>query len=161
MHNVTPAEESRSWAKYHSGINRKEVETPGITYILPLIDKPVHTLKAQHHCMSIIADTIKKINPDQIPIDTCDQPVFALTKGVQWRYPEKFSDEHYFSIMGGLHIEQEVLDIHGEIISGRGLTEILDNNELSTIGISSATLDVNHIKRSRYCLQVTLCALYK
>ena len=77
MNNVTSAEESRSWAKYHSGINRKEVETPGITSILPLIDKPVHTLKAQHHCMSIIADTIREINPDQIPINSCDQPVLT------------------------------------------------------------------------------------
>ena len=67
----------------------------------------------------------------------------------------------YFSIMGGLHIEQEVLNIHEEIISGIGLAEILENNDLSTIGISSATLGVNHIKRSRYCLQVTLCALYE
>ena len=108
-----------------------------------------------------MADTIKKINPDQIPIDTCDQPVFALTKEVQWRYPEKFSDDLYFSIMGGLHIEQEALNIHGEIISGSGLAEILKNNDLSTIGIYSATLDINHIKPSWYCLQVTLCALYK
>ena len=97
--NVTSAEESRSWTKYHSGINRKEDETPGITSILPLIYKPVHTLKAQHHCMSIIADTRKKINPDQIPIDS-DQPVFALTKEVQWRYPERFSDDLYISITG-------------------------------------------------------------
>ena len=99
---MSSAVESRSWTKYHSGINRKEVEIPGITSILPLIDKPVHILKSQHHCMSIIADTIKKINPDQITIDTCDQPVFALTKEVQWRYPEKFSNDLYFSIMGGL-----------------------------------------------------------
>ena len=107
--------------------------------------------------MSIIADTIKKINPDQIPIDTCDQPVFDLTKQVQWRYPGRFSDGLYFSIMGGLHIEQEASNIHGEIISGSGLAEILENNDLSTNGVSSATLDINHIKRSRYCLQVTLC----
>ena len=46
MNNVTSAEESRSWAKYLSGINQKEVETPGITSILPLIDKPVHTPKS-------------------------------------------------------------------------------------------------------------------
>ena len=72
-----------------------------------------------------------------------------------------FSEDLCFSIMGGLHIEQEVLNIHGEIISGSWLAEILENNELSTIVISSATLDVNHIKRSRYCLQVTLCGLYK
>ena len=111
--------------------------------------------------MNIIADTIKYINPGQIPIDTCDQPVFALTKEVQWRYPEKFSDVQYFSILGGLHIEQSLLVVHGEVVSGSGLAEILENNDLSLIGTSTAILDVNNIKRSRYCLQVSLCAIYK
>ena len=63
--------------------------------------------------------------------------------------------------MGGLHIEQEALNIHGEIIIGTGLAEILENNDLSTIGISSATLAINRIKRLRYCLQLTLCFIYK
>ena len=59
--------------------------------------------------MSLIADTIKKINPDQIPIDTCDQPVFALTKEVKRSHPEKYSDDFYFSIMGegGLHMGKQ------------------------------------------------------
>ena len=80
---ATIVEESSSWAKYHSNVKRKEVEEIGIQSILPLIDKPVQTLRAQHHCMNIISDTIKYINPGQIPVDTCDQPVFALTKEVK------------------------------------------------------------------------------
>ena len=83
MTSATVVEESSSWAKYHSNVKRKEVEEIGIQSTLPLIDKPVHTLKAQHHCMNIIADTMKYINPGQIPVDTCDQPVVALMKGVQ------------------------------------------------------------------------------
>ena len=161
MTSATVVEESSSWAKYHSNVKRKEVEEIGIQSMLPLIDKPVHTLKAQHHCMNIIADTIKYINPGQIPIDTCDQPVFVLTKEVEWRYPEEFSDVQYFSILGGLHIEQSLLVVHGEVVSGSGLAEILETSDLSLIGTSTAILDVNNIKRSRYCLLVSLCAIYK
>ena len=101
MTSATVVEESSVWAKYHSNVKSKEVEEIGIQSILSLIDKPVHSLKAQHHCMNIIAGRIKYINPGQIPVDTCDQPVFALTKEEQWRYPEKFSDVQYFSILGG------------------------------------------------------------
>ena len=137
------------------------MEETGINPILPLISKPVHTVKAQYHCMGIISHTIKHINPGQIPIDTCDQPVFALTKEIQWRYPEMFSEEQYFSILGGLHIEQELLVVHGELVAGSGLAKILENNNLSLIGASSANLDVNNIKRARYYLQVSVCAVYK
>ena len=148
---------SMSWSKYHSIASRREFETPGINSILPLIKEPVHTLKAQYHCMNIIKTTISNINPGQIPADTCDQPVYAITKEIQLRYPAEFSDDQYFTILGGLHIEKSLLGIHGEIIAVCGLAEI---NNLSLVGASIAALDVSDIKRSRYCLQVSLCAIY-
>ena len=49
--------------------------------------------------------------------------------------------------------------MHGEIIKGSGLECILEQQKLSTIGTSSI-VDANDIKRSRYCLQVSLCAIY-
>ena len=90
----------------------------------------------------------------------CDQPVYALTKEIQWRYPNNFSDNQYFAIFGGLHIEQSLLGIHGELIAGSGLAEILVVNDLSTIGVSAASLDISDIKQSRFCMQVSLCAIY-
>ena len=62
--------------------------------------------------------------------------------------------------MDGLHIEHSLLRIHVEIIAGSGLAEILEVNNLSLVGASTATLDVSEIKRSRYCLQVSLCTIY-
>ena len=44
--------------------------------------------------------------------------------------------------------------------SGSGLKENLDTCSLSTIGVG-AVVDVNQINRARYCVQVTLCALYR
>ena len=107
---------SMSWSKYHSIARRREFETPGINSILPLIKEPIHTLKAQYHCVNITKITISNINPGQIPADTCDQPVYAITKEIQWRYPAELSDAQYFTILGGLHIEQSLLGIHDEII---------------------------------------------
>ena len=53
-----------------------------------------------------------------------------------------------------------MLIMHGEIIKGPGLECILEQQKLSTIGTSSI-VDANDIKRSRYCLQVSLCAIYR
>ena len=48
---------------------------------------------------------------------------------------------------------------HGQLILGSGLHEILKVNKFTLLGTSSI-VDVNDIKRARYCLQVALCALY-
>ena len=64
----------------------------GINLILPLIPKPVHTLKTQYHCMDIAKKTIAFLNPNQTPVDVCDQPVYALTKEIQFRKPELFGN---------------------------------------------------------------------
>ena len=142
---------SMSWSKYHSIASRREFETPGINSILPLIKEPVHTLKSQYHCMNIIKATISNINPGQIPADTCDQPVYAINKEIQLRYPAEFSDDQYFTILGGLHVEKSLLGIHGEIIAGSGLAKILVVNNLSLVGVSTAALDVSDIKRLPVC----------
>ena len=97
------------------------------------------------------------LNPGQTTVDVSDQLVYAPTKELQLRYPEIFAK--YFAIFGQLHIEQSLLVIHGQLIEGSGLEEILTENKSSTIGLS-AVVDVNNIKRARYRLQIILCALF-
>ena len=48
--------------------------------------------------MEIIKQTIAYLNPPQTPVDVCDQPAFALTKEMQWRYQEKFRSGSYFML---------------------------------------------------------------
>ena len=65
----------------------------------------------------------------------------------------------FLSILGGLHIKQSALVRHGEIIKGSALEKILSSKDLSIIG-TSAVVDVNDIKRARFCLQVAACAIF-
>ena len=83
------------------------------------------------------------------------QPVYALSKELQFRYPDIFGD--YVPLMGALHIEQPFLVIRGKQIAGSGLIEILNQHKFTTIGLS-AVVDVNNIKR--YSVQITLCTLF-
>ena len=88
-----------------------------------------------------------------------DQPVYAITKELQYRYPHLF--EKYFPLMGGLHIEQSLLVMYGQLIEGSGLIGFLNFHNFSTIGLS-AIVDANHIKRARYAVQVTvICTLFE
>lgn len=109
-----------SWSKSHSE-NSANTTVKGINAILPIIPKPVHTLATQYHCMKIIKQTVNYLNPGQTPVDVCDQPVYALTKEIQWRFPEDFGFDSYFCLFGGLHFEQCILTIHRELIKGSGL----------------------------------------
>ena len=86
------------------------------------------------------------LNPGQTLVDVSDQPVYALTKELQLHFLEIFSN--YFPLFGQLHIEQCVLVIHGQMIEGSGLLEILTENKFSMI-VLSAVVDLNSIKRAR------------
>ena len=57
-------------------------------------------------------------------------------------------------------MEQSILGLHVDLIKGSGLDSVLAHTNLSTID-ASTIVDVNNIKRSRYCLQVAICIIYK
>ena len=50
--------------------------------------------------------------------------------------------------------------MHGQLVAGSGLKEILETYSLATIG-ASAVVEINQIKRRLYCVQVVLCLLYR
>ena len=79
---------------------------------------------------------------------------------MQWRHPTIFGHGKYLCLLGDLHIEQSILGFHGDLIKGSGLDSLLSHTNLSTIDISTI-VDVNNIKRSRYCLQVAICVIYE
>ena len=108
------------WSKYHSNKEPNVLSVKGHHSLLPLIDAPVDTIASQYHCMDIIM-SIEHLNPGQIAIDVCDQLMYALTKEVQYRNPEKFGPGQYFCLMGDLYIEMCILAIHGELIYRSGL----------------------------------------
>ena len=89
-----------SWSKYHSNKERNVPSVKGYHSFLPLINAPVHTIPSQYNCMSIIMKSIEYLHPGQIAVDVCDQPVYALTKEVQCKNPEKFGPGKYFCFDG-------------------------------------------------------------
>ena len=82
--------------------------------------------------------------------------MFALSKKLQFRYPSKYNN--YVTLLGGLHLEQAILAMHGQLIDGSGLLQLIEQYHFTTIGMSSV-VDVSSIKRARYCIQVVLSAL--
>ena len=61
--------------------------------------------------------------------------------------------------MGGLHTELCILAIHGELIHGSGLYEILLKSNMYIIGILYL-LTGSHVKKTRYCIEVVVSVIY-
>ena len=96
----------------HSSHNMNSVsdQTVGIHALMPLITKKGSSSTSQFHCMNIMKNMIKFNNQDKVPVDVSYQPVFAISKEVQLRYP-LFSPGRYFCLFGDLHIEQSLIGL--------------------------------------------------
>ena len=145
------------WASHHASQKRGILTPSGISTIIPLNREKVSTFSMQSHLMHLNIKWTETLNPGQTPFDVRDQPVYALTKELQLRFPEIFSK--YFPLFRQFHIEQYLLVIHGQMIKGLRLLKILNESKFSMVGLS-AVVDVNNIKRARYTLQITLYSLF-
>ena len=84
--------------------------------------------------MDNVRRTTNILNPIQISVDVCDEPIYALTKEIQWRYPEEFVMDKYFCSFGPLHIEKSMLILNAQLIKGTGLDKVMSSSGLSIIG---------------------------
>ena len=99
----------------------RETETPAKKFFVLQEAETLKKLRqTQGHCMTLAINLTRTLNPTQTLID---QQLYALTKGLQFR--SLYLLENHCPKMGALHIEQSLLSIHGQLIEGSGLDEIL------------------------------------
>ena len=114
----------------------------------------------QHHLIEPNIEYKNTLNSRQVTaVDCSDQPLYALSKIIQWKYPE-FAFPKYFALFEALLIEKELLIANGHLVAGIGLDKILGNKSIDTAGLQSATVDVNHIHKARYSIQLSVVSIY-
>lgn len=52
-------------------------------------------------------------SPDQTPVMTVDQPLYALGKQIQWTKSGDIDDKHFLVMMGDLHVEMTFMKCLG------------------------------------------------
>ena len=163
MENVlnSNSNDRKSWSSYHSNKEQNNVPLPCNSCIFPLLKDVVHTLNMQHHLISLCVEYTRTLNPEQVTaVDCSDQPIYALSKIIQWTIPHKFSFPNYFPIFGCLHIEKALLISNEHLVRGIGLNDILGDSSIDTIGLQTTSVDVNHIHKARYSVQLSIVAMY-
>ena len=79
------------------------------TALLPLFPESMHTEAMVKHSLSVIKSAIENLNPEQTPVITFDQPLYASVKRIQWEWPEDYGEDKFVIMLGGLHIEMAAL----------------------------------------------------
>ncbi len=65
-----------SWAAYHANLHPNINRPSGISALLPLLSDNSHSAAMPLHVMSTVKDCIQFLNPDQVPVLCCDQPLY-------------------------------------------------------------------------------------
>ena len=100
------------------------------------------------------------VNPTQIPVITADQPLFALAKQAQWKWPESHVESQFVIVFGGLHLEMAFLRVVGELLYGSGWSKALVDGNITTNERADSLTGSSHVTRSRWAHKVTCAALY-
>ena len=71
------------------------------------------------HAVDVVIQAVNHLNPGQVPVLVCDQSLYAITKKIQWTWPEKYGEDKLFIMLGGLHTELAALKAIGwKIVAG-------------------------------------------
>ena len=120
--------------------------------MMPLFCKDSKSAAMIKHLMDMIWN---KGQPIAVALD---QPLYAITKRIQWRWPEEYGI-HRFLMLGGLNIEMAYLSALGDLLDCSGWVAAITNSEIAKGGFAESLLSGSKVLKTRYAHQVTLCAL--
>jgi hypothetical protein len=153
MHNV-------SWAAYHASRQPPGRQVICQSALLPLFHESAHTVAMIKHSMDVVRKAVHHLNAGQTPVVTFDQPLYAISKQIQWTLPEMYGEDKFVVMFGGLHIEMTALKCLGDWLKGSGWVEALVEADITTAGTADSFLRAAHVARTRRAHQVTAAALY-
>ena len=61
------------------------------------------------HSLNVVSKAVVHLNPGQTPVVTFDQPLFALAKQIQWKWPDQYGEDQLVVMFGDLHVEMAAL----------------------------------------------------
>ena len=152
--------ENISWSAFHASRQPPLPRTISPTALLPLFLDSAHTVAMIRHSMDVVKNAVEHVHPGQTPVVTLDQPLFALAKQIQWKWPEKYGEEKMVVMFGGLHIEMAALKTLGDWLRGSGWVQALVQAEIATPGTADSFLRAAHVTRTRRAHQITAAALH-
>jgi hypothetical protein len=126
-----------------------EEDPSALAALLPLFYEKAATPAKVKHRMNVIRQAVTFLNPGQVPIITVDQPLFALAKMFQWKWPDSHGEQAHVVMLGGLHIELALWSMLGDLLDGSGWTVALTEADVASSGVADSFLNASHLTRTR------------
>ena len=137
---VITAKDTIAWTAYHASHQPPLGDTPVLHALLLLFYEKSTTPAMVKHGMDVQKKAIEYLNPGQIPVTTFDQPLFALAKFVQWKWPNTYGEQKYVVMLDGLHTEMVLWNTLGDVLKDSGWTTALAEAEMASSGIAASFL---------------------
>ena len=131
------------------------------TDLLPLFAESSTDSNMVYHAMRLIKYSTDLLNSGQTPVMTCDQPINAIAKQLQWSelYPD-ISEQTFFVMLRGLHLEKISLKLIGDILKDSEWPRILAQSGIFTSEVAEKLLSASHLIKTRRLHKITLAALH-
>ena len=143
-----------SWSAYNAKYVTNINIIKSISSVLPLFKEDSYSVSLMTHAMQLIEKVTNFLNPGQTPVLVFEQPLYAIAKAIQWNMPNRFGENQFVIMLGGLHIEMGFLALIGSFVTGSGWVEALEGSGVATSGKADSFIRGAHVKRSRYAHQV-------
>ncbi|KAK0146492.1 hypothetical protein N1851_014183 [Merluccius polli] len=148
-----------SWAAFHASRQTHVSRAMSPIALLPLFHESAHSVAMIKHSLDVIGKAVEHLNPGQTPVVTFDQPLYALAKQIQFKWPDIYGEGKLVVMFGGLHIEMAALKMLGSWLQGSGWVEALVEADIASSGTADSFLKAAHVTRSRRAHQITAAAL--
>ena len=132
-----------SWSAFNASRRPQLARTISPTTQLPLFRDSAHTVAMIRNSMDVVKNAVEHVNPCQTPVVTLDQPLFALAKQIQWKWPEKYGEDKMILMFGGLHIQMAALKTLGDWLRGSGWVKALVQAEIATAGTPTPSCELS------------------
>ena len=104
--------------------------------------------------------SVHELNQGEMPTITLDQPLYAITKRIQWTWPEQYGEDQFIVILGGLHIEMAAIKVLGDWLDDSGWVEALVQAGVASAATADSFIKAARVTRTRHAHQVTASSLY-
>jgi hypothetical protein len=74
------------WAAHHAEVSIQESQPMPISAMLPIFRHSADTVAMIRLSLTVIRNALHKVNSEQVPVVTSDQPLYALAKQIHWHW---------------------------------------------------------------------------
>ncbi len=152
-------DENISWSAHFASL-QGPARPPAVTALLPLFRDNAHSVAMIKHGMNLLRDATNHLNEGQTPVLTVDQPLYSIANTIQWTWPDKYGEDKFVVLLGGLHTEMAMLSVIGYWLHDSGWDAAISSAQVTTEGRADHLLKGHETAQSQWTHQVSAAALY-